>query len=50
VLHDAELAASLREEGLATIAAGHTCRHRVDELLRCCAELGLTHASEEIHD
>lgn len=50
VLHDADLAASLRDEGLATIAAGHTCRHRVDELLRCCAELGLTHASEEIHD
>jgi spore maturation protein CgeB len=49
VLHDPELAASLRAEGLATIAAGHTCRHRVDELLRCCAELGLTDDPEETH-
>ncbi len=33
VLHDASLAASLREAGLAAIEARHTCAHRVDELL-----------------
>lgn len=41
VLHDPELAASLRASGLATIHARHTCAHRVDELLDVCAELGL---------
>ncbi len=42
VLHDPDLARSLRERGLATIAGGHTCAHRVDELLDVAAELGLT--------
>jgi spore maturation protein CgeB len=41
VLHDGELAASLRRRGLATIHARHTCAHRVDELLGICDELGL---------
>jgi spore maturation protein CgeB len=41
VLHDEELATSLRESGLKTIAARHTCAHRVDELLDVAAELGL---------
>jgi spore maturation protein CgeB len=41
VLHDPELARSLRESGLRTIAARHTCAHRVDELLAVAAELGL---------
>jgi spore maturation protein CgeB len=41
VLHDADLAASLRESGLKTIAARHTCAHRVDELLAVAAQLGL---------
>jgi spore maturation protein CgeB len=40
VLHDAELASSLRDHGLATIHARHTCAHRVDQLLAICAELG----------
>lgn len=31
--HDASLAASLRDSGLARIRARHTCAHRVDELL-----------------
>jgi spore maturation protein CgeB len=39
VLHDAGLAASLREHGLETIRARHTCAHRVDELLAIQAEL-----------
>jgi spore maturation protein CgeB len=34
VLHDPALAESLRQHGLETIRARHTCGHRVDELLR----------------
>ncbi|HVE45920.1 MAG TPA: glycosyltransferase [Acidimicrobiales bacterium] len=41
VVHDPELARSLRESGLATIAGRHTCGHRVDELMGICGELGL---------
>jgi spore maturation protein CgeB len=40
VLHDPELADSLRREGQLTIAGGHTCGHRVDELLMILEELG----------
>ena len=40
VLADPELAAALAASGLATIRARHTCRHRVDELLRILAGLG----------
>jgi spore maturation protein CgeB len=39
VLHDPVLAAALRERGLETIRARHTCAHRVDELLAVHAEL-----------
>jgi spore maturation protein CgeB len=39
VLGDPALARSLREHGLETIAARHTCAHRVDELLAVHAEL-----------
>jgi spore maturation protein CgeB len=39
VLHDAELARSLAEQGRRTILARHTCAHRVDELLDIYAEL-----------
>lgn len=41
VLHDPQLADSLRRCGLETILARHTCGHRVDELLGIAAELGL---------
>jgi spore maturation protein CgeB len=41
VVHDPELAASLRANGLETIQGRHTCAHRVDELLQVCGELGL---------
>jgi spore maturation protein CgeB len=41
VLADAELADALRRCGLETIAARHTCAHRVDELLAICRELGI---------
>ena len=34
VLHDRDLATHLRNHGLATVAGRHTCRHRVDQLLR----------------
>ena len=39
VLEDAELAAELRRRGLETIAARHTCAHRVDELLAIHEEI-----------
>jgi spore maturation protein CgeB len=39
LLADAELAAELRRSGLETIAARHTCAHRVDELLEICAAI-----------
>ena len=39
VLHDKELARTLREQGLDTVLARHTCAHRVDELLAIHAEL-----------
>jgi spore maturation protein CgeB len=41
VLDDRELAASLRASGLETIAARHTCAHRVDELLDVARALGV---------
>jgi spore maturation protein CgeB len=41
VLHDPDLAQSLREHGLQTVLARHTCAHRVDELLGICDELGV---------
>ena len=39
VLHDAELAASLRTHGWETIRARHTCAHRVSELLDLYARM-----------
>ena len=39
LLRDPELAESLRQRGLETIASRHSCRHRVEELLRICGEL-----------
>ena len=39
ILHDPERAAQLRTRGLETIAARHTCAHRVDELLAIHAGL-----------
>jgi spore maturation protein CgeB len=41
VLQDAALAQLLRDQGLRTIAARHTCGHRVDELLAICRQLGV---------
>jgi spore maturation protein CgeB len=39
VLHDKSLARALREQGLETVCARHTCAHRVDELLAIHARL-----------
>jgi spore maturation protein CgeB len=44
VLHEPELAASLRRHGRATILRRHTCAHRVDELLAILAECHATGA------
>ena len=39
VLESPDVARELRRSGLETIAARHTCAHRVDELMAICAEL-----------
>jgi spore maturation protein CgeB len=44
--NDASLRAALSACGLATIRARHTCAHRVDELLRICADLGCRQSEE----
>jgi spore maturation protein CgeB len=44
ILHDPQLAARLRERGPRTIAARHTCAHRVDELLAIHAQLSTKEA------
>ncbi len=41
VLHEPGLARALSAHGLETIRAGHTCAHRVDELLAICRRLGV---------
>jgi spore maturation protein CgeB len=41
VLHDPALARELAEHGRRTVLARHTCAHRVDELLKIAAELGV---------
>jgi spore maturation protein CgeB len=46
LMEDADLRASLAAEGLATIRARHTCRHRVQELLGILAALGQPAATE----
>lgn len=42
VLYDRTLAETLARKGLESIRARHTCRHRAEELLAICAELGMT--------
>ena len=50
LLADGEGAQALADHGRATVLRRHTCRHRVDELLRICAELhaqsGNAHVAE----
>ena len=41
LLHEPDYAAALAERGRRTVLARHSCRHRVDELLAICRELGL---------
>jgi spore maturation protein CgeB len=41
VLHEPDYGAAIAQRGLRTLLARHTCRHRVDELLAICGELGL---------
>jgi spore maturation protein CgeB len=57
ILHDPELARSLAEHGQRTIAARHTCAHRVDELFMILAAIapaaqiggdGIPAATEEV--
>jgi spore maturation protein CgeB len=48
VLSDPGVADELRRNGLQTIAARHTCAHRVDELMDICSELGTGPLTEEV--
>lgn len=48
VLSDPALAESLVESGLETIAARHTCRHRVDELLSILAVSGTPRVTRQL--
>jgi len=48
VLDDADLAASLVSNGLATIRARHTCHHRVDELLAILKSIGTARVTGQI--
>jgi len=47
VLSDPDVADSLREHGLRTVTARHTCRHRVDELLEIAHDIGVRSAGTE---
>ncbi len=47
ILTDPEVAAALAAHGRRTVSARHTCRHRVDELLAICRELGLPSPVED---
>jgi spore maturation protein CgeB len=40
LLNEPEMRAELGRHGRETVLARHTCRHRVEELLKICAELG----------
>jgi spore maturation protein CgeB len=46
LLHEPGLARRQAERGLETILSRHTCGHRLDELLRVCAEIGARGAAE----
>ena len=48
ILHDPQRAAALRDSGLETIHAHHTCAHRVDELLAICRTLGVRSGDEAV--
>jgi spore maturation protein CgeB len=40
ILYDRDLAEQLSQRSVKTILERHTCKHRVDELLNICNELG----------
>jgi spore maturation protein CgeB len=48
VLHDRSLAQSLAASGRQTIAARHTCRHRVDQLLSILADNGTARVVDQL--
>ena len=47
ILADRDLASSLAQSGLATIRAGHTCRHRVEQLFGILRQLGAPAAASK---
>jgi spore maturation protein CgeB len=48
VIHDPQLAARLRDHGKRTVLAGHTCAHRVNELLKIYAEIAPSARKEKV--
>jgi spore maturation protein CgeB len=42
LLHDDEMVDELSQNGRETILAGHTCAHRVQELMGICQEMGMS--------
>ncbi|MGV1872507.1 CgeB family protein [Agrobacterium rosae] len=48
ILSDPELASSFSRSGLETIAARHTCRHRVDELFTILSSCGTDRVTRQI--
>ncbi len=50
LLNDADLASEMVAHGRETILKRHTCRHRVDELLKICTRLGLRADIEAAQD
>lgn len=48
ILSDPELASALSRSGLETIAARHTCRHRVDELFSILSSCGTDRVTRQI--
>jgi spore maturation protein CgeB len=50
VLHEPGLASSLREHGLETIRAHHTCGHRAEQLLTIARSLGVRAAPLELRE
>lgn len=49
LLSDEDMAREVAAHGVATITRRHTCRHRVDELMNICQQLGMRAADNAYH-
>ena len=48
LINDRDLSDEITTHGMRTVLSRHTCRHRVEELLRICEEMGINVKSDEI--